>query len=179
MDTVKLLDWITKNYTPDNGIGYWIANDPQVEDDVITSEQLLSVYRDENNTTIHNAGDTVFVELNKTLNKNRYKNEIVDKVISENLYLSKTKRVFTHDHEKNKLIYVEPISIDDLIENEPKEDTTFIGTDGKMYLFSIGHMEDIASKYGKEDAVYIMKYSNKGNDPMKDMIVNGIYILIY
>ena len=42
-ELIIFMDWITKNYTPDNGIGYWVPSDNNSADP-ITSEELLILY---------------------------------------------------------------------------------------------------------------------------------------
>lgn len=44
-ELLVLIDWISENYTPDNGIGYWVPSHDNIADS-ITSEELLRLYRE-------------------------------------------------------------------------------------------------------------------------------------
>tara|TARA_Y100000592_G_scaffold27336_1_gene43438 strand:+ start:1313 stop:1474 length:162 start_codon:yes stop_codon:yes gene_type:complete len=42
-EIIIFIDWISKNYTPDDGIGYWLPSNNNSADS-ITSEELLRLY---------------------------------------------------------------------------------------------------------------------------------------
>lgn len=42
-ELITFMDWVSKNYIPDNGIGYWVPSDYS-HGDAITSEELLILY---------------------------------------------------------------------------------------------------------------------------------------
>ena len=46
MENKDLLDWVSKNYTPDNGIGYWLPIE-NIDGDSITSFELLEEWNRE------------------------------------------------------------------------------------------------------------------------------------
>jgi hypothetical protein len=44
-DLIDFSDWVSKNYTPDNGIGFWVPSD-NIDGEPITSKELVEIYLD-------------------------------------------------------------------------------------------------------------------------------------